>query len=168
MKLAIIVAVAENNVIGKDNQLIWHLPADLKHFKTLTMGHPMIMGRKTFDSIGKALPGRTSIIITRQPNYTAEGCLMVHSLEQAITEAGKLGSGEVFVVGGAEIYQQSIPVSDKIYLTEIHHSFDGDTFFPKIDSSVWQELKRESFPADEKNAFAFDFVELEKRKAAFT
>lgn len=165
MKLSIIAAVAENNVIGKDNQLIWRLPADLKHFKVLTMGHPMIMGRKTFDSIGKPLPGRTSIILTRQLDYTVEGCLVVHSLDQAITEAGKLGSGESFIVGGAEIYRQSISIADKIYLTEVHSFFDGDTFFPEIDPTIWREIKREFFPADERNAYAFDFVELENTLA---
>nr|AIA15116.1 Dihydrofolate reductase [uncultured bacterium] len=168
MKLSIIVAVAENNVIGKDNQLIWRLPADLKHLKALTMGHPMVMGRKTFDSIGKPLPGRTSIIITRQPNYTVEGCLVVHSLEQAIIEAGNLRTEEAFIVGGAEVYRQSMSITDKIYLTEVHHSFDGDTFFPKIDPTIWKEVKRESFPADEKNAYDFDFVELENTLARHT
>jgi dihydrofolate reductase len=163
MKLSIIVAVAANNVIGKDNQLIWRLPADLKQFKMLTMGHPMIMGRKTFDSIGKPLPGRTSIIITRQPDYTHEGCLIVHSLEQAIQEAHKVDEKEAFVVGGAEIYRQSIRLADKIYLTQLYQSFDGDTFFPEIDASLWQEVRRASFSPDEKNAYAFDFVELERK-----
>jgi dihydrofolate reductase len=163
MKLSIIVAVAENNVIGKDNQLIWHLPADLKHFKVLTMGHPMIMGRKTFESIGNPLPGRVSIIISRQPAYRVSNCVVTHSLEQAVSEANQLGSQEAFVIGGAEIYRQAIPITDKIYLTEVHHCFIGDTFFPEMLPSVWREVKRETFPADEKNAYAFDFVELERR-----
>ncbi|HSI91251.1 MAG TPA: dihydrofolate reductase, partial [Adhaeribacter sp.] len=139
--IALVVAMAENRVIGKNNQLIWHLPADLKHFKNLTTGHPIIMGRKTFESIGKPLPNRTNIIVTRQEDFSAEGCLVAHSLNEALMMAQQLDS-DIFVIGGAEIYRQAMFLADTIYLTEVHHSFDGDTFFPEIDTVLWQETSR--------------------------
>lgn len=163
MKLSIIVAVAENHVIGRDNQLIWHLPKDLKQFKNLTTGHPIIMGRKTFESIGKPLPNRTSIIISRNTNFAAEGCIVVNSLEDAILEAQKIESEEAFIIGGAEIYKIAFPLSDKIYLTRVYHNFEGDTFFPVIDLDTWQETKRLINEIDEKNLYEFDFIELERK-----
>lgn len=162
MKLSLIVAVAENGIIGHKNQLIWHLPNDLKQFRRLTTGHCIIMGRKTFESIGKPLPNRTSIIISRNPDFHVEGCITVHSLENAIKKALELENEETFVIGGAEIYRLSLPKVDKIYLTEVHHIFEGDTFFPAIDKNIWQETKREDFETDEKHLYQYSFVEMEK------
>jgi dihydrofolate reductase len=160
---SMIVAVSENDVIGKDNQLIWHLPADLKFFKNLTMGHNIIMGRKTFESIGKALPGRTSVIITRNKNYTApEGCLVSNSLEEALRLAEKNNDTEAFIIGGAEIFKQAEDLCDKIYFTEVKASFDGDTFF-HINKSTWKEIKREDHLKDEKNKFDYSFVEYVRK-----
>lgn len=153
----LVVAVAENGAIGKDNQLLWHLPDDLKQFKKLTSGHTVVMGRKTYESIGKPLPNRTNVIITRNENYEAPGCIVVSSLEEAIrTES------DVYIIGGAEIYQQALPLTDRIHLTEVQTSVEGDTFFPKLDSAEWHELSRETHPTDEKHRYAFDFVELER------
>ena len=163
MKLSLIVAVAENNTIGHNNQLIWHLPNDLKQFRRLTTGHCIIMGRKTFDSIGKPLPNRTSIIVSRNPDFQIEGCITVDSLEKAISKASEIESQETFIIGGAEIYRLSLPLADKIYLTEVHHSFEGDALFPTIDPLVWQETKRENFETDEKHLYTYSFVELEKK-----
>jgi dihydrofolate reductase len=163
MKLSIVVAVAENNVIGNNNQLIWHMPTDLKRFKTLTMGHPIIMGRKTYESIGKALPGRTSIIITRQADYQAADCIVVHSLEDAIKAAKKTNAPQAFIIGGAEIYRQALNLCDTIYLTKIKHSFPGNTVFPNLDHKAWALVKKEEFPADEKNPYPYEFLTLEKR-----
>lgn len=160
---SIIVAKGENNVIGKDNDLIWHMPADLKHFKNTTMGHYIIMGRKTFEAMKKPLPGRTTIIITRNKDYKAEGCIIVHNLEDAFKVGKENKQEEVFILGGAEIYKQTINLADKIYLTEIKESFEGDAFFPCIDYSTWNEAKREEFPADEKNPYPYAFVLLENQ-----
>ena len=157
--IALVVAMAENRVIIKENKLIWHLPADLKHFKNLTTGHPIIMGRKTFESIGKPLPNRTNIIITRQTDFEAEGCLVAHSLSEALMMAQQMDS-DIFVIGGAEIYKQAMFLADTIYLTEVHYKFEGDTFFPEIDSVLWEETSREEHKADEKNPYDFAFVTL--------
>lgn len=161
---SIIVAKADNDVIGKDNKLVWHMPNDLKHFKNTTMGHHIIMGRKTFESQKKALPGRTSIVITRNKGFKAEGCLIVHSLEEAYDLGLKNRQEEVFILGGAEIYTLAMDSADKMYLTEIKAEFEGDTYFPKIDYSKWTEIKREDFDADEKNPHPYSFVELIKNK----
>jgi dihydrofolate reductase len=160
---SIIVARADNNVIGKDNKLVWHMPNDLKHFKNTTMGHYIIMGRKTFESQKKPLPGRTSIIITRNKNYKAEGCYVVHSLEDAYQIGREHDQKEVFVLGGAEIYTVALKSVDKIILTEIKAEFEGDAFFSQIDPERWKEVKREDFDADEKNPYPYSFVELEKK-----
>jgi dihydrofolate reductase len=162
MKLSLIVAVAQNNVIGHNNQLIWHLPNDLKQFKRLTTGHCIIMGRKTFDSIGKPLPNRTSIIISRNPDFQIDNCLTVSSLNEAIKKAKELGETEAFIIGGAEIYRLSLSLVDKIYLTEVHHTFEGDTFFPEIDKNSWQETHREDFETDEKHLYKYSFVEMDR------
>jgi dihydrofolate reductase len=162
MKLSLIVAVAENGVIGHNNQLIWHLPNDLKQFKRLTTGHCIIMGRKTFESIGKPLPNRTSIIISRNTDFQVEGCITVSSLENAILAAKKIENEEAFVIGGAEIYRLALPIIDKIYLTEVHHAYEGDTLFPTIDKTIWKETHREDFEIDEKHKFKYSFVEMEK------
>ncbi|MDI9875132.1 dihydrofolate reductase [Flectobacillus rivi] len=163
MKLSIIVATAEKGVIGKDNQLIWHLPEDLKMFRRLTTGHVIIMGRKTFESIGKPLPNRTSIIISRNTDYLVEGCIVVGSLEEAIEKAKEIETEEAFIIGGAQIYALALDMADTVYLTQVHHNFEGDAFFPVLDTNIWTETERKSFQPDEKHAYAFDFVTLEKR-----
>ncbi|MEO6883189.1 MAG: dihydrofolate reductase [Bacteroidia bacterium] len=160
MPISIIVAAAENNVIGKNNQLIWHLSADLQHFKKITMGHTIVMGRKTFESIGKPLPGRVSIIITRNKNYTAEGCIVVNSLEEALQK--NTSEKDFFIIGGAEIFNQSMHLAQKIYFTKIFHAFEGDCFFPKIDEKIWELRQEERFEPTEKNNFSYAFCEYEK------
>lgn len=159
--ISIIVAMSENRVIGKDNKLIWHLPADLKRFKQLTMGHHVIMGRKTFESIGRVLPGRTFIIVTRQKDFQFPGCLVADSIEKAI-ELCK-NDAESFIIGGAQIYNQALPLADKIYLTQIHQSFEGDVFFPEINKEEWNITLQENHKADEKNLYAYSFVDYERK-----
>jgi dihydrofolate reductase len=153
--ITVIAAVAENNALGKENQLLWHLPDDFKRFKTLTSGHYIIMGRKTFESFPKPLPNRTHVIISRQANYQPEGCIVVNSLEQAIEACPK--TEEVFIIGGGEIYRQSIAVADKLDLTIVHASFEADTLFPEIDLSQWQLVFEEHHPKDERHDYAFTF-----------
>ena len=160
MTLSIIVAIAKNHTIGKDNKLLWHMPNDLKHFKDTTSGHTVIMGRKTFDSVGKPLPKRRNIVITRQA-ISIEGCEVVDSLQAAVALCK--AEDEVFIVGGAEIYRQAIPLTDRIYLTIIDHEFDGDTFFPELNPDEWQESKREDFEPDEKNKYKYSFITLVRR-----
>lgn len=160
MLISLVAAVSTNQVIGKNNQLIWHLPADLKHFKNITTGHTILMGRKTFDSIGKPLPNRRNIIISRSKNLV-DGCEVADSLEVALKLCE--AETEIFIIGGAEIYKQSMQFANRIYLTKIHQKFEGDTFFPEIDLKIWQETFREDFSADEKNKFAYSFVTLNKR-----
>ncbi len=161
--IASVFAMSENRVIGKDNQLPWHLPADLKFFKNLTTGHPIIMGRKTFESIGKPLPNRTSIVITRQPGYSLPGCIVVHDVSAAIQEAQKINPN-VFIIGGAEILQQALPYIDTMYLTLIHKNFEGDTFYPEINSAQWHEVGRQEFAADDKNKLVYSFIKLQKKQ----
>ncbi len=158
MKTTIIAAIANNNALGKDNQLIWHLSADLKRFKKLTTGHHIIMGRNTFESIGKPLPNRTTIIITRNKNYKQEGCLIAHSLDQAIEMVKNDNSP--FIIGGAQIYKEAIEIVDNLDITFVHHDFEADVFFPKIDMKIWKEIARETFKADDKNKFDYSFVKF--------
>ncbi len=153
--VSIIVAMGRNGVIGKDNSLIWHLPADLKYFKHTTMGKPVIMGRKTFDSVGKPLPGRTNIIVTRRKDYGVPGCLTAGSVEQAIELVA--GEPEVFIAGGGEIYRQALPLADRLYITIIDHDFDGDTFFPDISEKRWKISQEIYHPADERNKYPMLF-----------
>jgi dihydrofolate reductase len=160
--LSIIVAVSENNVIGKDNDLIWKLPRDMKHFKETTTGHCIIMGRKTFESNGRPLPNRTNIIITRDKDFKAEGCVVVHSLEDAIKEAKD--DSEAFIIGGGVIYELTMPIVDRIYLTKIHHSFEGDTFFPELNMNEWNIIEERFFEPDEKNEYPFTILTLDKKK----
>ncbi len=159
MILSIIVAVAQNGVIGRDNQLLWRLPDDLKRFKQLTLGHPIIMGRKTFESIGKPLPGRTSIVITRSPSYTAEGAVVVHSLAEAIAVARASDSEEGFIIGGGELYRQAQEEGtlSRLYLTRVCAEIQGDTFFEILDESKWQQTSEAFHPADERHPIAFSF-----------
>jgi len=159
--ITIIAAIAENNALGKNNDLIWHLPADLKRFKKTTTGHHIIMGRNTFESIGKPLPNRTTVIITRNPEYKAEGCIMVNSLEKALEVAKN--DTTPFIIGGAQIYEQAISIADKLDITEVHHTFDADVFFPKINKDTWKETSREQFKSNEKNKFDYSFVSYIKK-----
>ena len=166
MKVSLIVAVAENGVIGKDNDLVWHLPKDIRFFKETTMGHYVIMGRKNFESIPhkyRPLPNRTNIIITRQSEYKAEECIVVNSVETALKIAKNNGDIEPFIIGGGQIYRIAIEKNlvDKIYLTKIHHSFKGDTFFPEL-SSDWRETNKIENKADDKHKYNYDFITLER------
>ena len=165
MILTIIAAAAENNALGKDNDLVWHLPDDFKRFKTLTSGHFIIMGRKTFESFPKPLPNRTHVIITRQKDYPVpEGCIVVESIEDAIkiavTASGveKPENEEVFIIGGGEIYKQSINIANKIELTRVHTEVEADTFFPEIDENYWKLIEEEYHPKDEKHQFDFTYL----------
>ena len=161
MNISIIVAASRNDVIGKDNDLIWHLSSDLKRFKELTTGHHIIMGRKTFDSIGKPLPNRTSIIITRQENYSVDGCIVVNSMDEALAKVEN--DEEAFIIGGGSIYEEALAKADKIYLTRVHHNFEGDTFFPKLDYKEWESVTRIDNLPDEKNPFPYSFIDLKRR-----
>ena len=166
MTISSIVAVAANQVIGRNNQLIWRLPADMKYFRDKTEGHCVITGRKNYESIPekfRPLVNRTNIVVTRQKNYNAPGAIVVNSIDAALSKARALGESEVFIIGGAEIYKQTLPLIDLLYITEIHHSFDGDAFFPKIDSSEWIELSRKHCLPDEKHAFAYTFCIYKKK-----
>jgi dihydrofolate reductase len=159
--IILIAAAAENNALGKDNDLLWHLPDDFKRFKQLTSGHYIIMGRKTFESFPKPLPNRTHVIITRQKKYTAEGCIIVSSLKEAIEVCPK--NEDVFVIGGGEIYSQAISIADVIELTRVNTTLEADTFFPEIDPSKWR-LNDEIFhPKDEKHQYAFTFQTFYKK-----
>ncbi|MCF0039306.1 dihydrofolate reductase [Dyadobacter fanqingshengii] len=164
MLISIIVAVSENGVIGKDNQLLWRLPDDLKRFKQLTLGHPMIMGRKTFESIGKPLPGRTSIVITSQKDFNVEGILVAHSLEEALHIARGIEQTEAFIIGGGEIYKQALPLADRLYVTEVETVMDGDTLFEITDRGAWTESERIVHEADERHKWKFAFVNYIKQK----
>lgn len=161
MTLSIVVATDENGAIGKDNRLLWHLPADLKRFKALTTGHSIIMGRKTYESIGKPLPNRRNMVITRQSGLKIEGAEVVHSLTEALVLCKN--EAEVFIIGGAEIFQQALPLTRQIYLTIVHHSFPADTFFPEINSNEWIETEKIICQPDEKNVFPFTFITYRKR-----
>lgn len=156
--ITIIAAIGKNNELGKDNDLIWHLPADLKRFKKITSGHYIIMGRNTFESIGKPLPNRTTVIITRNNDYFKDGCLISNSIEDALELAKN--EENAFLIGGAQIYKQAIEnnLVDKLDITIVHHEFEADVYFPKIDNNIWYEVAREDFKADEKNKYDYSFV----------
>ena len=163
--ISIIVAVAENGVIGKDNSLIWHLPVDMKFFKDTTLGHCVIMGRKNYESIPekfRPFSNRTNIVVTRQKEFHAPGTIVVDSIEKAIEAAKQTNDSEIFIIGGAEIYKQTLPLTGRIYLTRIHHSFDGDTFFPEINLNEWKEVDRKKGIVDEKNIYPHDFIVYDK------
>ena len=160
MRIALIVAMAENRVIGRQNQLPWRIPADLKHFKALTMGKPIIMGRKTYESIGRPLPGRDNIVITGDSSYRAEGCRVVHSIDQALQAAG--GSEDVMIIGGANLYRQTLKDAERLYLTLVKAQPQGDAWFPNIQPQEWREIKREAHKADESNEYDYDFVVLDR------
>jgi dihydrofolate reductase len=156
--ITIIAAIGNNNELGKGNDLIWHLPADLQRFKKRTTGHAIIMGRNTFESIGKPLPNRRSIIITRNTSYQKEGCEIVHSLEDAIKLIEP--QADAFIIGGAQIYKEAMEknVVDQLDITKVHQDFEADVFFPTIDSKTWKEVSREDFSPDEKNLYTYSFI----------
>ncbi len=160
--ITIIAAIANNNALGKDNDLIWHLPADLKRFKKVTSGHHILMGRNTFESIGKPLPNRTTVIITRNKTYKAPGCIVVDSIEKAIDVAKD--DEHIFIIGGAQIYTQTIASNlvDQLDITKVHHAFDADVFFPEIDTTIWKEISKEDFKADERNNYDYSFIRYKK------
>jgi len=163
MKISCIVATAKNNVIGKDNQIPWHLPADLKYFKKTTTGHHILMGRNCFESIGRALPKRTNVIITRDMFYTVSNCLIAHSVGEALSIAEANGEEEVFIIGGGQIYEQTIDLWDKLYLTEVDLEVEGDVFFPQIDMSEWKLSKKQDCLKDEKNTHNYSFRQYERK-----
>ena len=160
-RVSLIVAMAKNRVIGKNNSLPWHLPADLKHFKALTMEHHIVMGRKTYESIGKPLPGRTSVVVTRNVKYSMPGVIVANSLKAAIAACGE--DQEIFVIGGAELYRQAIALADRIYLTEIDANMEGDAHFTELDFNAWQESARVSHSPDEKNRYPYHFVVYDRK-----
>ena len=168
MKLSMIVATAQNRVIGRDNALPWYLPNDLKYFKQTTLGKPVIMGRKTYESIGKPLPGRTNIVITRQTDYLPEGVKVVHSVAEARDLAESVclidGQEEAMIMGGAEIYTLALPDADRLYLTEVHADVDGDAYFPEYDKTEWQQISREDFSAEGPNPYNYSFVVYDKKR----
>jgi len=164
MIISIIVAVAENGVIGHNNKLIWHLPEDLKNFKRITSGHHIIMGRKTFESIGKPLPNRENIIITGNRDYHHDGCIVVHSLSQAVDVARAQNDSEVFIIGGGRIYRETLPVADKLYFTEVKASFNGDTAFPDFNRDEWIVTQRADYKIDEKHKYPFSMLEMKRKK----
>jgi dihydrofolate reductase len=159
MTINIVVAISSNYVIGENNKLLWHLPNDLKHLNDIIYGNTVIMGRKTFDSIESPITNSRNIIITHQ-NIQIEGCEVVHSISDAL--ALSANEDEVFILGGADIYRQSLPITDRIYLTIVHHQFDGDTFFPEIDFTKWVETEHEDHQPDEKNKLPYSFITLER------
>lgn len=161
MLISLVAAAGNNNVIGTHNKLPWKMPADMKFFMNLTVKHSVIMGRKTYESFGKPLRDRRNIIVTRDTAYTVPGCTVAHSLDEAMLLV--TGEDEVFIIGGAEIYRQSMPLANKIYLTRIHHDFEGDAWFPAIDESKWKLTSQTEQAADEKNPYPFAFLEYVKR-----
>jgi dihydrofolate reductase len=159
---SLVVAMARNRVIGRDNRLPWRLPADLAYFKEVTMGHPVIMGRRTFESIGKALPGRLNIVVSRNPQYRAPGCTVVESLEAAWRAAAD--AAEAFVIGGTSLFAEALPLADRIHLTEVDADVPGDTWFPEFDRSQWDEREVSRQAVDARHAYPFRIVVLERRR----
>ena len=167
MEIAMIAAVAENGVIGKDNDLVWSLPDDMKYFMNSTKNHYIILGRKNYESLPpkfRPLPNRTNIVITRQQGLKLENTIVVNSLEEAIEVCKKDNQEKIFVIGGGQIYKQALPITNTLYITEIHQKFDGDTFFPEYDKSEWEETSREQHGTDERHKYAFDFVVYKRIK----
>jgi dihydrofolate reductase len=160
MKISLIVAMASNRAIGLNNQMPWHLSADLKKFKQITLGSPILMGRKTYESIGRPLPGRTNIIISRNPSYQQNGCLVFDNVEKALTSCQKYD--EIFIIGGATFYDLMLAKADSLYLTQIHKTFDADTFFPDINFQEWKEVAREDITDDQSVNFSYSFIKLER------
>lgn len=163
MIISLIVAMDEKRGIGMEGKLPWHLPADLRHFKSLTMGHHIIMGRKTYETISRPLPGRTMVVVTRNPVYQAEGCLIAHSLESAIEKARESGEDEVFIIGGSQIFAEALELADRIYLTLVHTITNADVFFPAMEPDHWVEIEAEDHKADNKNQYSLTFKILQLR-----
>ena|SRR5476649_2186505 len=163
MILSYIVAASTNNVIGKNNQLLWNLPNDMKFFKNTTWAMPVLMGRKTFESLGKPLPGRLNIIITRKNDWQPEGAVIVHSIQEAVTIASAADYKEAFIIGGGELFKEGMPVVDRIYLTRVDAVLEGDAFFPVMDAKDWQMVSERSFPIDAKHAYSYHFQLWERK-----
>jgi dihydrofolate reductase len=162
--LSAIVAMTVDRVIGANNQLLWHLPADLQHFKKITSGHCILMGRKTYESIGKPLPNRTNIILTRDVKFQAPGCIIIHSLTEFLQHPVLHEKEEVFIIGGAEIYQLLLPQTTYLYVTIVHHHFTGNTYFPEINQTEWQEVERMDYCADANNPYPYSFLKWKRFK----
>lgn len=163
MDICLIAALDRNGLIGRDNALPWRLPADLQHFKRVTLGKPIVMGRLTWESLGRPLPGRHNIVLTRDPAYRAEGASVVHSIDAALAAAGAVD--DVMVIGGAALYRKLLPRAARLYLTRIDAAFDGDAWFPEVDPAEWCEVAREAHAPDERNPYPYAFVTLERRTA---
>ena len=163
MKISIIAAVSENSVIGRKGKNPWHLSGDLKNFRRITKDHHLIMGRKTYQSIGHPLPDRINIIVSRNPKLKIKKCIIAHSLKEALQVSQDAGEKEVMVIGGESIYKLALPLADRIYLTRIHHNFQGDTFFPKIDANKWSEVRSEQYQKDSRNKYSYTFSILEAK-----
>jgi dihydrofolate reductase len=165
LPLSAVVAMSQNRVIGNNNQLPWHLPADLKHFKAITTGNTIVMGRKTYESIGKPLPNRTNVILTRNLNFNAPGCVVINQFAEVWDkiDISSPQAQEIFIIGGAQIYKQLLPEIQRIYLTIVHQAFQGDAFFPEINKQQWQELECVTHLADANNLYNYSFIVLERR-----
>jgi dihydrofolate reductase len=161
MRISAICAMSENRVIGNHNQLPWHLPADLRHFKKITLGKPILLGRKTYESIGRPLPDRCNVVITRDVHFQAPGCLVVNSIEHALEAVAY--SDEVFIIGGALLYHQTLSLIQRLYMTIIHQYFDGDAFFPEINLQEWSEIERVTCQADDNNPYSYSFIVLDRK-----
>ena len=159
-RLSLVVAMAKNRVIGAAGRIPWHLPNELQLFKRITMGHPIVMGRKTYESIGRLLPGRTTVIVTRQADYRVPGAIVVHSLDDAIAACGR--DDEIFVIGGGELYREALPSADRIYLTTVEAEPAGDTYMPELEAGAWRELSAEAFPADARHRYPYCFRVLDR------
>lgn len=157
MTVSLIVAASENNAIGKNNQLLWNLPNDLKFFKNTTWGFPIVMGRKTFESVNKPLPGRTNIVVTTNPDWNTEGVISAANITDALKKGEETNSKQIFILGGGEIYKQSMDIADNIYITRVHAQLEGDTYFPVIDLNKWKMVSNQDFAADEKHAYNYSF-----------
>ena len=166
MKVSIIVAVSENNVIGSNNQLPWHLPGDMKHFKNTTTGHHVIMGRKNYESMGKPLPNRINIVLSKQQFYNIDECIVASSIAEALTMANRNDEQETFIIGGGELFKHALPLVDSIYLTRIHATIDGDVFFPALNKRSWKVVSKQAFQADEKNKYAYTIFKYAKIRSA--
>jgi len=165
MKISAIVAIAKNNIMGKDNNIPWYLPADLKYFKKVTLGHPILMGRKTYLSIGRPLPKRTNIILTRNPFFIAANCLVVHSIQEGLEIAQEENANEVFIIGGSQIYESSMDYWDRLYLTTVDAEVEGDIIFPELDFSEWQLVSEVKHKADDKNEYDYTFKVFDRKSA---
>jgi len=164
MKVSIIAAMGKNRVIGKDNDLIWNLPGDMRFFKNTTSGHHIIMGRKNFQSMNKPLPNRVNVVVTRDPDFIAEGAVVVHSIEEGLAVAEKNGEQEAFIIGGGNIYAQSLELADRMYLTFIDASFEGDTFFPEVDFDRWKLVESQEFEVNERDPYPYRISTFEKNR----